>query len=119
MNVQDTTLPPGWTLASAATYEYSLPAPIAANNLPTAGEAGTTDGALSFPLINTVGAVPGVAAAAGANSLVWRNFFLAPLKAGVPSSMTISFVVNIPNTAAVACYQNGAGLAFLDPHVQR
>jgi mucin-19 len=111
VNVFDNALPPGWTLAAAPTYAYAPAGAIAANNLPSGAEASSAAGGATFPLAATPLTVPAV----GNTTLTWQQFFLAPLKAGVPSQLTISMVVNIPATAAVGCYQNGAGYSMLDP----
>ncbi len=111
--VQDPTLPvaPNWTLsATAPTYQYALPLPLAANNLSSGAEASNTDNGATFPLAATPLTVP----AAASNALTWRQFFLAPIKNGVPSSITISFVAAIPAAASVGCYHNAAGVSFLD-----
>jgi mucin-19 len=109
--VLDSALPPGWTLAAAPTYTYLLPLPLAANQLSTGAEASTTAGGATFPLV----AVPGVVPTNGSSTLTWRQFFVGPLKANTPSSMTISFVINVPATAPVGCYHNPAGFTLLDP----
>lgn len=109
--ILDTTLPPNWTLAAAPTYTYAPVQPLAANQLSSGAEASNTAGGASFPLAATPGTVP----ANGSNSLTWRQFFLPPVKAGVQSSVRINMTVNIPTTAAVGCYHNGAGFTFLDP----
>ncbi|MBS7807560.1 DUF11 domain-containing protein [Variovorax sp. PCZ-1] len=111
VNVFDNALPPGWTLASAPTYTFFPAGPIANNNLPSGSEASTTAGGATFPL----GTAPTTAPAIGNTTLTWQQFFLAPLKAGVPSQITISMIVNIPASAPVGCYHNGAGYSMLDP----
>jgi mucin-19 len=107
----DNALPPGWTLAAAPIYTYDPPLPVAANNLSSGAEATSTANGASFPLAATPLTVP----ANGSNALTWRQFFLAPLKNGAPSSVRIDMIVNIPATAAVGCYHNPAGFTFLDP----
>ena len=111
VNVFDNALPPGWTLAAAPSYAYAPAGAIAANNLPSGAEASSAAGGATFPLAATPLVVPSI----GGSTLTWQQFFLAPLKAGVPSQLTISMVVNIPATAAVGCYHNGAGYSMLDP----
>ena len=111
VSVIDNALPPGWTLASAPTYAYNLPLPVATNNLSSGAEASNTAGGATFPLQATPVTVP----ANGDNALTWRQFFLGPLKNNVPSSVTITMVVNIPATAPVGCYHNPAGITYLDP----
>ncbi len=111
VNVFDNALPPGWTLASAPNYIYFPAGPPAADNLPSGAEASNTAGGATFPLAATPLAIP----ANGNTTLTWQQFFLAPLKAGVPSQITISMVVNIPASAPVDCYHNGAGYNMIDP----
>lgn len=111
VSVFDNALPPGWTLASAPTYTFAPSGTLAADNLPSGAEASNTAGGATFPLAATPLTVP----ANGNTTLTWQQFFLAPLKAGVPSQLTISMVVNIPATAPVGCYHNGAGYSMLDP----
>ncbi len=111
VNVLDTALPPGWTLASAATYAYSPAPPLAAGVL----SSGAETVALTSSSTWSVGAAPLGVPAIGNNTLTWSNFAIAPVNNGVPSSVTATFVVNIPDTAAVGTYHNGAGVAFLDP----
>jgi mucin-19 len=110
LNVFDNALPPGWTLAATPQYNYWPPLPLAANNLASGAEPGTAMGSASFPLQSTPTAVPAV----GGSTLTWTQFFLAPIKAGVPGEITISMVVNIPATAPVGCFHNSAGFAMLD-----
>jgi uncharacterized repeat protein (TIGR01451 family) len=111
VNVFDNALPPGWTLAATPSYAYFPSGAIAANNLPSGAEASSASGGASFPLAAAPLSVPAV----GSSTLTWQQFFLAPLKAGVPSQITISMVVNIPASAPVGCYHNGAGYSMLDP----
>jgi mucin-19 len=111
VNVFDNALPPGWTLAAAPLYTYFPAGPIAANNLPSGAEASNTAGGATFPLA----AAPLGSPSVGSGTLTWQQFFLAPLKAGVPSQITISMIVNIPASAPVGCYHNGAGYSMLDP----
>jgi uncharacterized repeat protein (TIGR01451 family) len=111
VNVFDNALPPGWTLATTPSYAYFPSGAIAANNLPSGAEASSAPGGASFPLAAAPLSVPAV----GSSTLTWQQFFLAPLKAGVPSQITISMVVNIPASAPVGCYHNGAGYSMLDP----
>ncbi|NJS35854.1 MAG: DUF11 domain-containing protein [Brachymonas sp.] len=53
---------------------------------------------------------PGVAATAGQNALRWGTFFLDQ-----GAGMTITFTVNIANTATVGLYHNSAAFSYLDP----
>ena len=109
VSVFDNALPPGWTLAAAPTYTYVLAPPLAANNLPS-GAMNTAVGAAIAPTNTAPATVPAV----GANTLTWNDFFIAPVKNGAPSTITIDFTVNIPATAPVGCYHNPAGFSFLD-----
>jgi uncharacterized repeat protein (TIGR01451 family) len=116
LNVFDETLPPGWTLASPATYAYS-PSPSAvrlgagaesaAGIAPALPAQALTSLATTFPL---GAAAPGTAATAGQNSLRWGSFFLDQ-----GASLTISFTVNIADSSPVGNYHNNAGASFLDP----
>jgi uncharacterized repeat protein (TIGR01451 family) len=113
----DQTLPPGWTLASAATYTYN---PLPSNTIlgagaeETAGVVGALPDqtinslAITFPLATST--APDVAATAGQNALRWGSFFLDQ-----GASMTITFTVNIPNTATVGLYHNSAAFSYVDP----
>lgn len=110
VNVLDTALPPGWTLAAAPTYAYNPVTPLAAGRL----SSGAETVAIATSSTWAVSATP-TAPATGSNSLTWTSFALAPVNAGVPAVVTITFVANIPNTAGVGTYHNGAGVTFLDP----
>lgn len=111
VNVLDTALPPGWTLSAAPTYTYNPVTPLAAGRLSSGAE--TT--AINTSSTWAVGATPLTTPATGSNTLTWSSFAVAPVTGGVPAVVTISFVANIPNTAAVGTYHNGAGVTFLDP----
>lgn len=118
----DASLPPGWlyTSAVASTYTYS-PAP------PGAGSTGAETTAATIPAtfpVNTysaansnaavslraAGAAPGVVPATGANTLTFGSFYLPQ-----NGSLTVSFVVTIPDTATVGTYHNPGGVLYLDP----
>lgn len=115
LTVFDQTLPPGWTLASPASFSY---APVTSTTrLGVAAEGtGGVVGALPDQNINTLAATfpldatPDANATTGQNALRWGTFFLDQ-----GGSLTISFTVNIPNTATVGLYHNNAGLSYLDP----
>jgi mucin-19 len=109
VSVLDNALPPTWTLTGTPTYTYVLAPPATANDLPS-GAMNT-----AVPIVAPVAGAPATVPAAGANALTWSNFFIAPIKNGVPSSITIDFAVTIPATASVGCYHNPAGFTFLDP----
>ena len=111
VDVLDTALPPGWTLASAPTYVYSPPQPLAAGVLSSGAETIVLASSSTW----SVGAAPVSVPATGSNSLTWSSFALAPVNNGVPSAVTVTFIANIPDTAAVGTYHNGAGVTFLDP----
>ncbi len=109
----DTSLPPGWTRAAPVpTYAYSPVQPLAAGRLSSGAE---TTGSITTSRTWVVGATPLTVPAAGANSPTWASFAIAPVRAGVPAAVTVTFRVSIPNTATVGTYHNGAGITFLDP----
>ncbi len=109
VNIIDNALPPGWTLSGTPTYTYSLAPPLAANTLPS----GAMNAAV--PTVTPAAGASATVPAAGANALTWSSFFIAPVKNGVPSTITIDFVATIPASAPVGCYHNPAGFTFLDP----
>jgi uncharacterized repeat protein (TIGR01451 family) len=111
VNVLDTALPPGWTLAAAPTYSYSPAQPLAAGRL----SSGAETVALTTASTWSVGVTPLSVPATGSNTLTWNSFAVAPVTGGVPAVVTITFVASIPDTATVGTYQNGAGVTFLDP----
>ncbi len=115
----DQALPPGWTLASPATYSYD-PLP-SATRLGAGAEAtaGVVDAVLPDNTINSLAnsfnlraaaTAPGVAAAAGDNALRWGTFLLDQ-----GATLTVSFVVNIADASPVGTYHNSAGISYLDP----
>lgn len=109
----DTSLPPGWTLAAPVpTYTYFPAQPLAAGSLSSGAE---TSASITTSRTWVVGATPLTVPAAGANSPTWASFTVAPVRAGVPAVVTVTFRVSIPNTATVGTYHNGAGITFLDP----
>ena len=111
VSVIDNALPPGWTLTGTPTYAYTPALPMAAGTLASGAEASSTAGGATFPL---TGAAPLAAPAAGANALTWNNLFLAPVRAGVASQLTITYTASIPATAPVGCFHNPAGFSVLD-----
>ncbi len=112
VNLLDTSLPPGWLLAAPVpTYQYSPIQPLAAGRL----SSGAETIAITTSSTWAVGATPLTVPAAGQNSPTWASFALAPVLGGVPSVVTVTFRVSIPNTATVGTYHNGAGITFLDP----
>lgn len=121
----DATLPPGWsyTAAIAPTYAYNPAPPPAANS--NAAGADTTSasapGALPVNTLTTVNTgtavslraaatAPGVTPTTGNNTVTFGSFYLPQ-----NSSVTVSFVATIPNSATVGVYHNPAGVIFLDP----
>lgn len=106
VNALDWTLPPGWTLAAVPTYAYSPATGLAAGAETTAATTSSTW---------AVGATPLSVPATGNNTLTWSSFAVPPVRAGVASSVTISFVATIPNTATAGTYHNPAAVTFLDP----
>ncbi len=121
----DATLPPGWsyTAAIAPTYAYN-PAPPPAANSSAAGAETTSASAPGVLPVNTLTTVntgtavslraaataPGVTPTTGSNTVTFGSFYLPQ-----NSSITVSFVATIPNTATVGVYHNPAGVIFLDP----
>lgn len=118
----DANLPPGWAYAAApvTTYSYS-PVP------PGAGSAGAETTSATLPAglpVNTAatansgvpvslranGAAPGVVPSTGSNSPTFGSFYLPQ-----NGSLTVTYVVTIPDTATVGTYHNPAGVLFLDP----
>lgn len=113
VNLLDTSLPPGWTLATPApTYAYAPAQPLAAGVLSSGAE---TSASTTTSRTWVVAATPLAVPIAGANSLTWSSFAIAPIRSGVPAVVTVTFRVGIPDTATVGTYHNGAGLTFLDP----
>ncbi len=110
VNLQDLALPPGWTLAGAPNYAYSPVQPLAAGRL----SSGAETIAITTSSTWAVGATPLSVPATGSNTLTWSSFAVAPINNGTPGAVTVNFVVNIPDTAAVGTYHNGAGVSFLD-----
>ncbi len=106
-DVLDWTLPPGWTRApSAPTYQYSPSTGLAAGAETAASTSSSTW---------SIGATPLSVPASGSNTLTWSSFAVPPVRAGVTSSVTISFVASIPDTATAGTYHNPAAVRFLDP----
>lgn len=118
----DANLPPGWAYTStpATTYSYS-PAP------PGAGSAGAETTSATLPAglpVNTAltansvtavslranGAAPGLVPTTGNNSPTFGSFYLPQ-----NGSITITYVVTIPDTATAGVYHNPAGVIYLDP----
>ncbi|MBI2729007.1 MAG: DUF11 domain-containing protein [Polaromonas sp.] len=121
----DATLPPGWsyTSAIAPTFNYSPAPPPAANSSAAGAEttSASVPGALPVNTLTTVntgtavslraaGTAPGVTPTTGNNTVTFGSFYLPQ-----NSSVTVSFVATIPNTATVGVYHNPAGVIFLDP----
>ena len=112
VNLLDTALPPGWTLAAPVpTYQYSPAQPLAAGRL----SSGAETVAIATSSTWAVGATPLTVPAVGQNSPTWAAFAIAPRIGSVASVVTVTFRVSIPNTATVGTYHNGAGVTFLDP----
>ena len=121
----DAVLPPGWqyTGATAPVYAYNPVPPPAANSPATGAEttSAAAPGALpvsSLTTANSVTAVslraaatsPGVTPTTGNNTVTFGSFYLPQ-----NSSITVTYVATIPNTATVGVYHNPAGVIFLDP----
>ncbi|MES2398524.1 MAG: hypothetical protein V4573_00955 [Pseudomonadota bacterium] len=121
----DATLPPGWsyTAAIAPTYAYNPAPPPAANSNAAGAEttSASAPGALPVNTLTTVNtgtavslraaaSAPGVTPTTGNNTVTFGSFYLPQ-----NSSVTVSFVATIPNTATVGVYHNPAGVIFLDP----
>ncbi len=108
VDVLDWSLPPGWVRsATAPTYQYS---PAGAGAL----AAGAETSARTTSSTWAVGATPLSVPASGSTTLTWSAFALPPLRAGVASSVTVSFIATIPNTATAGTYHNPAAVRFLD-----
>ena len=118
----DANLPPGWTYVTApvTTYAYS-PTP------PGAGSAGAETTAATLPAglplstaltVNSATAVslrgngvaPGLVPSAGSNSTTFGSFYVPQ-----NGSITVTYVVSIPDTATAGTYHNPAGVIYLDP----
>ena len=111
VSLQDLSLPPSWTLATVPVYTYNPVQPVAAGRLSSGAETTAIATSSTWAVVAAPLAVPAV----GSNTLTWNHFAIAPVTNGVPGAVTVSFTVNIPNTAAVGTYHNGAGVSFLDP----
>jgi uncharacterized repeat protein (TIGR01451 family) len=124
----DPGLPPGWTFLAtpAPTYAYSPAPPFAANAFAAGAETTAATGPTATPVlpvnsyttVNSVTAVslraaaaaPGLVPSVGQGSLTFGSFFLPQ-----GGSVSVTFVVSIPNTASVGTYHNAAGATYLDP----
>ena len=110
-DIVDNTLPPGWTFSQSTAISFS-PALSASTyggfvegatpGLPAV--ANSPGGTANFTVNGTPAAAP-----------TWANMTLPAAVNGVASTTTLSFVVSIPATATVGCYQNPAGVKYLDP----
>jgi uncharacterized repeat protein (TIGR01451 family) len=106
VDVMDWTLPPGWSRAATApTYQYSPSTGLAAGAETIARTTSSTW---------AVGATPLSVPASGSNTLTWSSFAIPPIRDGVNSSVTITFVATIPDTATAGSYHNPAAVRFLD-----
>ena len=118
----DATLPPGWAYTSAppTVYTYS-PAPPGAASAGAETTAAVLPAGLPVNVATTVnannpvslraaGAAPGVVPANGDNSLRFGSFFIPQ-----NGSVTVTFVVTIPDSATAGTYHNPAGVVYLDP----
>lgn len=110
-DIVDNTLPPGWTFSqsSAITFAPAL--------------SGTTWGGF---VENATPGQPAVANAPGgtgnfavngapAAAPIWSSLSIPAAVNGVLGLATLGFVASVPATAAVGCYQNPAGIKYLDP----
>ncbi|RYX97067.1 MAG: DUF11 domain-containing protein [Comamonadaceae bacterium] len=104
VDVIDNALPPGWTLAAAPTYAYS---PSGAGTFASGAE--TAANVAGYSITASPTAAPTVVPTTGSNSLTWSSLFIAP-----GGAATITFTVNIPDTAGVGTYHNPAGVRFAD-----
>ncbi len=107
----DNTLPPGWTFSqtSALVFAPALSATTwggfvegATPGVPAI--AGSTGSVANLSVNGVPGAAP-----------IWSNLSIPGIANGVPGVVTLSFVVNVPATAPVGCYQNPAGVKYIDP----
>ena len=104
----DDFLPPGWGFADGTQPIY---APAVAGQLPTGAETV----ALAHTAPWSVGALPLSFPTTPVSNITVSSFAMAPVRQGVPSAMTFTFVASIPDTATVGTYHNAIGLEFLDP----
>lgn len=118
----DANLPPGWAYAATpvTVYSYSPTPPGAASSgaettaavlpagLPV--NAATSANSAAAVSLRANGAAPGVVPTTGANSPTFGSFFIAQ-----NGSVTLTFAVTIPDSAAAGTYHNPAGVVFLDP----
>lgn len=104
VDVIDNALPPGWTLAAAPTYAYR---PSGAGTF--ASGADTAANVAGYSIAASPTAAPTAVPSVGANSLTWSSLFIAP-----GGGATITFSVNIPDSAAVGTYHNPAGVRYAD-----
>ena len=110
-DIVDNALPPGWTFSQATAITFS-PA------LSAATYGGFVEGATpGLPAVaNSPGGIANLSVnGTPAGSPTWANLSIPAAVNGVASSTTLSFVVSIPATATVGCYQNPAGIKYLDP----
>lgn len=110
-DIVDNALPPGWTFSQATAISFS-PA------LSASTYGGFVEGAT--PGLPVVANAPGGIANLSVNgtpagSPTWANLSIPAAVNGVASTTTLSFVASIPATASVGCYQNPAGIKYLDP----
>ena len=101
-------LPPGWAPAAGTAPVYS---PAVAGQLPTGAETV----ALAHTAPWSVGAIPLTIPSVPISTVTISHFALAPVRLGVASALTFTFVASIPDTATVGTYHNPAGVEFLDP----
>lgn len=107
----DNTLPPGWTFSQTSGLVFA-PA------LSATTWGGFVEGVT--PGVPAVAGSPGTAANLTVNGVpaaapLWGNLSIPGITNGVPGVVTLSFVVNLPASAPVGCYQNPAGVKYIDP----
>jgi uncharacterized repeat protein (TIGR01451 family) len=110
-DIVDNALPPGWTLASTSSVTFSL-------SLSPTVWGGFIEGATPGQpaVVNSPGTLANLTVnGTPAGSPTWSSFAIPGIAGGVPGSVVLSYVVNVPATAPVGCYHNPAGIRYLDP----
>lgn len=107
----DNTLPPGWTFSQTSGLTFA-PA------LSASAWGGFVESAA--PGQPAVAGSPGTAANLSVNGTpttapVWGKLTIPGLTNNTPGVVTLSFVVSVPTSAPVGCFQNPAGVKYLDP----
>lgn len=110
-DIVDNTLPPGWTWSQTTSLTF---APALSGTLRGGFVEGATPGQPA--VANAPGTVANLAInGTPAAAPVWGNLTIPGVVGGVPGRVTLSFVASVPATAPVGCYQNPAGVKYIDP----